>query len=777
LIGYFITAYKLIKFLNSIFMKKYFLHKLIGTLMLLLFLTFTFKVKAQVTLSSSPPSLSPFTSFVGGQSFVGSIAVNGNNLVGDVTITAPNFFKVSLNQNFGYATTVAVSPGSFPFCGQTNVCVTVYVIYTPVSVGTNSGTIIVSTLARSTGTATISSNVSVSGTATADWLANGLNMYNANPGNIGIGVTFPQYKLDVAGTGNFTGFKLGTTSTYGNVLTADSTGLGTWKPLFGGQMSMQNGMLTFSSDVRVAGKLHVGNSSLVLDGNATGSATGDEIYNDGQTPGQFDLILQSNALNPSGNTILNANGNTGSVGIGTLTPSSSYKLDVNGSGNFTGLNVSGTGSFNGFKLGTTSTAGQVLTSDNTGTGTWVNLPTPATQFWSGSLTGDVNNLNTGNVRLGPIPSKQPGQPPSRLSVYNSYNNQHVFVAPVAYLQANDDFYGTYYNMSLLKMSPPGFSNNILEANYFDGANTNELISISTTGQTVIGNANSTGTMLDVKGTGSFKGLIMPTGADNGKILISDANGKASWGTAPSGLVPFFTAGTNNFVTPHATSYNTTSGLIGLGTSNPQSFVHMVGGDLRIDEDPNLGNDVNKDGTNEPGADIYLFDKNKKGLSLTAQSGVGVLTTMDASMTLILGAGRFGQAMYITPENIVSIGAGMPTTGTAAGYNLYVKNGILTEKLKIALPTDAANWVWPDFVFRKGYKLASLKEVESFINKNHHLAGVPSESEVKANGIDVAQMDAALLKKIEELTLYMIEMKKEVDALKEENQEMKKQIRK
>jgi hypothetical protein len=67
------------------------------------------------------------------------------------------------------------------------------------------------------------------------------------------------------------------------------------------------------------------------------------------------------------------------------------------------------------------------------------------------------------------------------------------------------------------------------------------------------------------------------------------------------------------------------------------------------------------------------------------------------------------------------------------------------------------------VFDKNYKLNSLTEVEKFINEHKHLPDVPSASEVKENGINVGDIDAKLLQKIEELTLYMIEQNKKIDA--------------
>lgn len=68
--------------------------------------------------------------------------------------------------------------------------------------------------------------------------------------------------------------------------------------------------------------------------------------------------------------------------------------------------------------------------------------------------------------------------------------------------------------------------------------------------------------------------------------------------------------------------------------------------------------------------------------------------------------------------------------------------------------------WPDFVFDKDYKLPTLQEVENHINEHKHLPDIPSEREVKENGVSLGEMQAKLLQKIEELTLYVIELKKE-----------------
>lgn len=101
------------------------------------------------------------------------------------------------------------------------------------------------------------------------------------------------------------------------------------------------------------------------------------------------------------------------------------------------------------------------------------------------------------------------------------------------------------------------------------------------------------------------------------------------------------------------------------------------------------------------------------------------------------------------------------------YKLFVQGGIRTEELKIDLAGS-----WADYVFKADYKLTPLSEVESFINTNGHLPNIPSGASVEAEGVNVNQMLTLQMEKIEELTLYMIQLKKENDALKTAIDELK-----
>ncbi|HNW75115.1 MAG TPA: hypothetical protein PKN44_15910 [Bacteroidales bacterium] len=112
-------------------------------------------------------------------------------------------------------------------------------------------------------------------------------------------------------------------------------------------------------------------------------------------------------------------------------------------------------------------------------------------------------------------------------------------------------------------------------------------------------------------------------------------------------------------------------------------------------------------------------------------------------------------LTVTGEGDVGIG-----TKETHGYKLAVQGKILCENLKVQLAED---WpVIPDFVFNKDYRLPSLKDIESYIKENNHLPGIPSAGEMKEQGIDMVEMNAQLLQKVEELTLYLIQQQKTIE---------------
>jgi hypothetical protein len=110
-----------------------------------------------------------------------------------------------------------------------------------------------------------------------------------------------------------------------------------------------------------------------------------------------------------------------------------------------------------------------------------------------------------------------------------------------------------------------------------------------------------------------------------------------------------------------------------------------------------------------------------------------------------------------------VAIGCPNPGI---YQMAVEGKFAAREIVVTLAP------WADYVFDSNYSLRPLSEVESFIKINKHLPDVPSVDQIKKTGNNLAETDAVLLRKIEEITLYMIEMKKEIAALKEENQQLK-----
>ncbi|PKF74826.1 hypothetical protein [Chryseobacterium sp. PMSZPI] len=103
------------------------------------------------------------------------------------------------------------------------------------------------------------------------------------------------------------------------------------------------------------------------------------------------------------------------------------------------------------------------------------------------------------------------------------------------------------------------------------------------------------------------------------------------------------------------------------------------------------------------------------------------------------------------------------------YKLFVKDGIRTERVKVDI---AANNGWADYVFEKDYQLMPLNDLAQFINKNGHLPEVPTTEEAIKNGIELKEMNILLLKKVEELTLHLIDQNTQLKKQNEEIQILK-----
>ncbi|MEZ0184400.1 hypothetical protein AB9T89_19310 [Flavobacterium oncorhynchi] len=116
-------------------------------------------------------------------------------------------------------------------------------------------------------------------------------------------------------------------------------------------------------------------------------------------------------------------------------------------------------------------------------------------------------------------------------------------------------------------------------------------------------------------------------------------------------------------------------------------------------------------------------------------------------------GKWQQLLMTNIDGNVGIGVLNPLN------KLDVNGTIHSKEVKVDMNG------WSDFVFKKEYNLPTLEQVEKHIIEKGHLENIPSEKEVLKDGINLGEMNAKLLRKIEELTLYMIEMRKEMELLK------------
>ncbi|MDB5124737.1 MAG: hypothetical protein JWP94_2866 [Mucilaginibacter sp.] len=185
---------------------------------------------------------------------------------------------------------------------------------------------------------------------------------------------------------------------------------------------------------------------------------------------------------------------------------------------------------------------------------------------------------------------------------------------------------------------------------------------------------------------------------------------------------------------------------------------------------------------------YGSGENASGASLTALNdctfiGYRTVSTVDnISNSIAIGSGA-----QVTQSNEVVIGSPTVTTTVLQGQvgigtttpreALSVNGNIRSKQVKV----ETANW--PDYVFDKEYQLLSLNEVQNYIKLNHHLPELPSQEQISKEGLNLGEMNKLLAKKIEEMTLYLIQKDSELrdqqtvlNELKLRNQSMEGRIK-
>jgi hypothetical protein len=178
-----------------------------------------------------------------------------------------------------------------------------------------------------------------------------------------------------------------------------------------------------------------------------------------------------------------------------------------------------------------------------------------------------------------------------------------------------------------------------------------------------------------------------------------------------------------------------------------------------------------------GANFSIFDNtenrewNTRSLVLSAQAGLGLRTQNGGMIVHQNGIVSIGLSVNWRDQaeirRLSKKGFETGVLNEVSDYLLYVKTGIVTEKLKVSLVAN-----WPDYVFQKDYTLTPLSIVEQHIKEKGYLHKSKSAAEVEKDGIEVAETAKAQQEKIEELFLHLIDMDKRLKAVEIENTKLK-----
>jgi hypothetical protein len=288
-----------------------------------------------------------------------------------------------------------------------------------------------------------------------------------------------------------------------------------------------------------------------------------------------------------------------------------------------------------------------------------------------------------------------------------------------------------------------------------------------------------------------------TGAPGFDLRDASGTPKFTWHyDIGNGFMGFFQEGVGNRMVIN------NNGSVGIGTSFPNAKLHIISqgagtaglliqgqnGDnwLPYSDGKNYlrGTTVLADvgsnvgiGTPTPNAKLHINGNGGSNVDLLVN---GRITTGDASsaggmyvnsaQSMFVGQssstalGFYNNGAWrLTVDNNGSVGIGT----TSPDAKLAVAGQIHAQEVKVSLTVPG-----PDYVFEKDYKLTSLEEIKNYIDQNKHLPEVPSAKEMEKNGIQLGEMNMLLLKKIEELTLYTIELNKRMNSLEKENEQQK-----
>lgn len=470
---------------------------------------------------------------------------------------------------------------------------------------------------------------------------------------------------------------------------------------------------------------------------------------------------------------------TGNVGIGTTDPKASLHIDRTTTAYADTNSVLLTGTAPSILLALSSASLSAATTGSAWAG--MGLATQSGNFLTTATRGDLTFRTTigKDMLFGTISDNTPTGVSERMRIKNngyvgigvSNPEYNLHIKGITRFDG-----GTLFNdangLDGTKWGMYGWDNQFqITLRNADWSYSSKVLILDANGNMGVGSATPT-QKLDVNGGAKISSLA---GTGN-RMVITDANGVLSTQAIPTGSG---TATTNVLSLSGNNLTSTVNGIASAVTlpataSADGSETKLVAGTgitlsgMGTTANPYTVNssivDTDKQTLSITGNTVSISNGNSITLPTSTGDNLGNHTAAQniqlGTFQLVGNGGTKGIA--ISNNGKVSIG----TTNTPANvagidvsnYKLFVQGGILSDEVRVKTG-------WADYVFANNYTLKSIDDVAKYIEENKHLPNVPSAKEIESQGLNVGDMARIQQEKIEELTLYIIQLKKEVDALK------------